>query len=323
MPSAAPAPELDDLIDKWFLGSDLPATGGYSYSAVTGPLFGSSGPSVLDEYQGEVGDCYLISSLGTIADTAPAAEENMIVPNGNGTWTVRFFDNGKADYVTVNNELPTSGGMLVFDGYGHGTTDPPGLWIALIEKAYAQWNETGNEGRDGTNTYAGIEGGWMANVYAQVLGQPASSYNLTSDNLQALVSGMTNNEAVTIGTDGQSSLPYGLHGAHVYAVTGYNASNQTFTLYNPWGFDQPTQSLTWRSSKPRVRVLQWPTPRARNLSTPPRGQERSRPSCTPRPLTGSLRQSERERLRQTLPSPRIRWSGFRRAVQVSWRGRHP
>ena len=170
----------------------------------------------------------------------------MIVPNGDGTWTVRFYDNGKADYVTVNNELPTSGGTLVFDGYGYGTTDPPGLWIALIEKAYAQWNETGNEGRNGTNTYAGIQGGWMADVDAQVLGH--AGFLLRSHQRQRLAGpGLRHDkqEAVTIGTDGQNSLPYGLYGGHAYAVTGYNASNQTFTLYNPWGFDQPTQSLTW------------------------------------------------------------------------------
>jgi hypothetical protein len=28
------------------------------------------------------------------------------------------------------------------------------------------------------------------------------------------------------------------------AITGYNASTDTFTLYNPWGTDQPGQ-LTW------------------------------------------------------------------------------
>ena len=33
--------------------------------------------------------------------------------------------------------------------------------------------------------------------------------------------------------------------AHAYAVTAYNASNNTFTLYNPWGFDQPPAGLTW------------------------------------------------------------------------------
>ena len=37
---------------------------------------------------------------------------------------------------------------------------------------------------------------------------------------------------------------YGLYRSHAYAIIGYNASTNTFTLYNPWGFDQPGQ-LTW------------------------------------------------------------------------------
>jgi hypothetical protein len=60
---------------------------------------------------------------------------------------------------------------------------------------------------------------------------------------------MTGKEAVTIGTDtsnaSNDSLSYGLYGSHAYAVIGYNSSNGTFTLYNPWGVDQPTQALTW------------------------------------------------------------------------------
>ena len=255
------AAQLDDLIDKWFLGTDLPSTGGYGYSTInlTGSIFSatSSGtPSHLDEDQGELGDCYLISSLGTIADSAPAAIQNMIVDNGVDaktglhTWTVRFYSNGTPDYVTVDNMLPTSGGRLVFDGFGEGLTNPQGLWIALIEKAYAQWNETGKEGRDGSNTYTSIQGGWMADVDDQVLGHSASSYNLYSNSdLQALITAMTSHEAVTIGTDSTSNasdlLSYGLYGSHAYAVVGYNAASQTFTLYNPWGTSQPTQALTW------------------------------------------------------------------------------
>ena len=199
------AAQLDDLIDKWFLGTDLPSTGGYGYSSITvsGSIFSatSSGtPSHLDEDQGVLGDCYLISSLGTIADSSPAAIQNMIVDNGIDaktglhTWTVRFYSNGTADYVTVDNMLPTSGGRLAFDGYGESLTNPQGLWIALIEKAYAQWNETGKEGRDGSNTYAGIEGGWMADVDAQVLGHSASSYSRRSSATaacKALIAGMS------------------------------------------------------------------------------------------------------------------------------------
>lgn len=254
--------KLDDLIDKWFLGSDLPSTGGYKYSTVTlsGSIFVPT-PSYLDEDQGNLGDCYLIASLGAIADTAPAAIQNMIVDNGVDaqtgmhTWTVRFYDNGKADYVTVNNQLPVSGGLLIFEGDGYGTNNPPGLWIALIEKAYAEWNETGREGRNGTNSYAGLEDGWMSVVDAQVLGHKASTYGLSSStDLQALISGMTNKEAVTISTDDSNnsddSLSYGLYGSHCYTVIGYsynatNPSKSTFTLYNPWGTNQPTQPLTW------------------------------------------------------------------------------
>ena len=32
--------------------------------------------------QGAVGDCYLIAALGAMADSSPAAIENMIIPNG-------------------------------------------------------------------------------------------------------------------------------------------------------------------------------------------------------------------------------------------------
>ena len=73
-----------------------------SYSVVAGPLFGDNPDPALDVpsssadmQQGGLGDCYLISALGSIADSSPAAIENMIIPNGveNGmaSWTVRFY----------------------------------------------------------------------------------------------------------------------------------------------------------------------------------------------------------------------------------------
>jgi hypothetical protein len=36
----------------------------------------------------------------------------------------------------------------------------------------------------------------------------------------------------------------GLYSSHAYAIVGYNASTDKFTLYNPWGSNQPGQ-LTW------------------------------------------------------------------------------
>ena len=242
-----------DLTDKWFLGTDLPATGGYSYDTTTaGTLFNSAGPSTNDEHQGELGDCYFISALGSIADSSQAAIQNMFIDNGDGTFTVRFYYNGTPDYVTVNRQLPvTSNGTLIFDGMGESDASTANvLWIPLAEKAYAQWNETGHEGRDGTNTYSDIAGGWMSDVDAQALGYPAANYSLTvSSSQQALINAVSGGEAVTIGTDSTSNsgdvLPYGLYGDHAYAIIGYNSATAAFTLYNPWGFDQPPAPLTW------------------------------------------------------------------------------
>ena len=88
----------------------------------------------------------------------------------------------------------------------------------------------------------------MANVDAQVLGHNASNYASTPRPQQAMINALAAGQAVTIGTDSSSNsndtLPYGLYGSHAYAVIGYNASTGNFTLYNPWGFDQPG-ALSW------------------------------------------------------------------------------
>jgi hypothetical protein len=132
--------------------------------------------------------------------------------------------------------------MLDYADYGASDSNAANsLWIPLIEKAYAQWNQTGNEGRAGQNSYAAIEGGWMATVDAQVLGHNATDYVMGTATEQQLINALASGQAVTIGT---TETIYGLYGSHAYAVTGYNATSNTFTLYNPWGFDQPGQ-LTW------------------------------------------------------------------------------
>ena len=239
---------LDKLINKWFYGADLPATGGYSYDTATaGTLFGSTIASHADELQGNLGDCYLIAALGSIADSSQTAIANMFLYNGDGTWTVRFYVNGTADYVTVNSRLPVdSKGNLIFQGYGSSSTNTSNeLWLSLLEKAYAQWNETGNTGRDqALNSYVSIEGGWMGDVYAQALGHAAASYSMTNSAQQTLINAVTGGKAVTIGTVSSPTSGTGLYGNHAYNIIAYSSSTGLFTLYNPWGSNQPNQ-LTW------------------------------------------------------------------------------
>ncbi len=262
------AAQLNKLIDKWFLGADHPTLCNSSlvYKSVAGSLFPHT-PSHTDEYQGQLGDCYFISALGTLADSKPAAVQNMFIDNGDGTFTVRFYTGtygtiynysdgsisagftnniGTADYVTVDRMLPTTtSGILVYADYGANYTNTANsLWIPLAEKAYAQWNQTGKEGRDGLNAYASIQGGWMATVDAQVLGYNATDYIMTNTNKQVAVSALAAKKAVTIGTLQWSGTNLGLYSSHAYAIIGYNASTDKFTLYNPWGSNQPGP-LTW------------------------------------------------------------------------------
>jgi hypothetical protein len=251
------AAKLGKLIDKWFYGGDLPSAGSYSYDTSTsGTLYGTSNsPSHVDEHQGDLGDCYLLTGLGTIADSSASALKNMIISNGDGTWTVRFYYNGVADYVTVNSRLPVdSSGKLVYDGYGTSSTSGNNvLWLELLEKAYAQWNETGRTQRgSASNSYADIEGGWMGDVYQQALGYAPTTYSASTSSSsaqQSLVNAISAHQAVSIGTKSFNyNATTGLYGNHAYAVIAYNSSTGKFTLYNPWGSDQPSQ-LTWSQLK--------------------------------------------------------------------------
>jgi hypothetical protein len=241
------------LIDKWFYGSDhpvidanIPTGQTYSYTTVSGSLFNTARgiPSHANEFQGRLGDCYFITALGSVADTSPAAIQNMFHDNNDGTWTVRFYSGSVANYVTVDRKLPTaSSGALVYSDFGmmnYDTTNT--LWIALAEKAYAQFSEIIQGGGYGTNCYSAIEGGIPGTVYNNVLGYAPNYYDMS--NQQAMINAINSHLAVGICTNATTDSNSGLHPGHAYAVIGYDNTMGTFTLYNPWGFGQPGP-LTW------------------------------------------------------------------------------
>ena len=242
------------LIDKWFYGSDhpvidanIPAGQTYSYTTVSGSLYNVAAggiPSHADEFQGRLGNCYFITALGGIADHSPAAIQNMIRDNGDGTWTVRFYSGAIANYVTVDRMLPTdSSGALVYSDFGMMNNDTTNtLWIVLAEKAYAQFREIIQGGGYGTNCYSAIEGGIPGTVYNNVLGYAPNYYDMSSQ--QEMINAINSHLAVGICTNGTTDPTTDIHPGHAYTVIGYDNTTRTFTLYNPWGFSQPGP-LTW------------------------------------------------------------------------------
>ena len=246
--------QMENLIGKWFLGTDRPDAD-YAYQYVSGSLF-QNGLSANDVYQGAVGDCYYVATLASIAQEKPDYIQNMFTDNGDNTFTVRFYNNGVADYVTVDRYLPTSGGYAAYAGWGgssvSSTTNE--LWVALAEKAYAQLAESGwSRSSTSNNSYADIEGGWMDTVIRQVTGLSATSQSVSNMTQTQLINLVNSNQVLTAGF--VYGAGYGVVNGHAYTITSYNATNGTFYLRNPWGSTHA--NVTWDQLLSLRAIIQW------------------------------------------------------------------
>ena len=259
------ATQLSELNDKWFLGTDLPSStvtmSGYpsfsvSYSADSCPLFGANGPSMNDIDQGDLGDCYFLSSLAEVAQQNPDIISSMFTSNGNGTYGVRFYVDGAAEYVTVNNSLADGGNIF---NYG------PDIWASLAEKAYAQlqtggavtgnsisgnsWSAIGNGGAPEcaleeitdasaiTDFYANGRS-WEIVIYNSSLDETSCTFgNSTASVLSMLVSDLSEGDDLVLSsyTNAESSGYQTLVADHAMSIYGFDSSTNLLEIRNPWG----------------------------------------------------------------------------------------
>jgi hypothetical protein len=216
---------LEDLVNKWFLGLDHPSAG-ESYRVVAGSLFGASGPKYSDVAQGALGDCWLLASLAETVARSPSVITSMFIDNGDGTCSVRYFVHGVPDWVTVDDQLP-AGGML-YDSQQNGV-----LWVALAEKAFAQENASGwlATSQPGRNAYTALSIGDPATAISAITGRAAQD-NYVSDS--ALATDWKQGQRIVLLTVA-SPPDVSIVGDHAYAVVGFNAATDSYTLFNPWG----------------------------------------------------------------------------------------
>lgn len=245
------ATQLNELIGKWFLGTDLPdptAAGRNSaspdlhpiyqdYSPL--PLFGSAGvPQVTDVNQGDVGDCELCAGMVELALNHPAEIDSMFVSQGNGVYDVRFYVGGKAMWVTVNDQLPVYGGQLVYN-------DGPALWADLLEKGYAQLSATGLIQQAPVNSYTNISADYGYVVAENLNFTTAVEYFYSSATdwqgfKQAFINAVAAKDDVVLESYGATYDAFGnqqLIADHAFAVVGYDAATGDFIVRNPWGVE--------------------------------------------------------------------------------------
>ncbi|KAF3891054.1 C2 family cysteine protease [Tolypothrix campylonemoides VB511288_2] len=231
--------QMEKLIGKWFLGSDRPTIPvNYTYQQASGFLF-QNGVSYQDVNQGGLANCYFMAGLAEVALHSPSKIQSMFTDNGDSTYTVRFYKNGVADYVTVDKFLPiTSSGTFAYaqqtksnGGYYNDSSNE--LWVALAEKAYAQINESGWIEQSNTNSYLGIEYGADNKVVTHVTGRNTSSSSLDFNSMvNAYKTGNLMGVSSYVSGVASNIVPN-----HVYVVTNYDSLTQKFTLYNPWGMN--------------------------------------------------------------------------------------
>ena len=222
------------------------------YSAVGNTLFlteqgNASAISVTDINQGQLGDCYVLSSIGEEALFHPKAITTMIHDNGNGTQTVTLYEAGngsllttrnynisafKPVQVTVNDQFPS----YAVNDYSRAVLgNYQEIWPQVIEKAYAQlyggYNIIGNGG----SPFIAMEA---------LTGQSAGWSTPSAMTLTQLRNDISLGDLLTFDTKNTSNLPYGLVGSHAYMFEALTTQNgvTTLTLHNPWG------SVPWAGS---------------------------------------------------------------------------
>jgi len=111
-------------------------------SEMEGAVLFRDGASHEDVTQGALGDCYFLSALSVLGNVKikdifiSERDEDMERWRKTGAFLLRFFKNGLAEYVIVDDWLPLNAeGQPAFT---KGGTDGLELWPAILEKGYAK-----------------------------------------------------------------------------------------------------------------------------------------------------------------------------------------
>lgn len=224
---------------------------GLHYERIDGELYADSGPASSDIEQNALGDCYFMAALGSVVAGDPELIRDMIRDEGNGSYSVRFYREQSDGtfrhvWVRVDADLPVDAeGNVAYagakDSDGDGKRE---LWVALVEKAYARFNDQyANTPREG---YDDIGSGGHADLaFEAILGANAKRTEVPSSDqeLEELLTPVADGEHFVVGTN--DDVGAGWVENHSYTVVGtyYDDGVCMVVLRNPSANNEPVVSV--------------------------------------------------------------------------------
>jgi hypothetical protein len=202
-----------------------PVDGGGPTRFANASLFGT-GPTMNDIRQGGINDCYVLADLEGLAFAGASRVQKLVVDLGDGTYAVQFNRGGVNSFVRVDGDLSAISASVSSSG---------GLWVPLIEKAYAYF-------RTGGNSYGSLGFG-STGTFAIDLGQPLQFLSPQDYQDSALYTAINNyllsGKVVSSVTPTSIAAGAPIFGSHAYAITSVSFTGGTLliTMRNPWGFD--------------------------------------------------------------------------------------
>ena len=211
-------------------------------------VFVPTDPNLEGFHQGHEGDCYLLSVAGAFLERNPKALRAMFQELGIRGVEVKF-GNGRKVVVP-----PLTDSEVVL---GAEVDAQHGVWLSVLEKAWAAINEEDQEKRTGTTVEADAEitndiighGGNPGRVIAAFTGHKVEGFkwyksqtDLGEDRAADFLKTMTDSKflvSLTTAAKGKAAaglvLPPGMGSHHAYALLGYDSANRTAKVFNPWG----------------------------------------------------------------------------------------
>ncbi|BFZ04245.1 hypothetical protein BsWGS_07284 [Bradybaena similaris] len=106
------------------------------------PVFAHEGTTYTDVDQGDLGDCWFLSSVSCLAVSQHKDLLSRVIPKGQGfgpeytgKFVFKFWQYGEWIDVVIDDRLPTYSGSLI---YSKNVEQPNEFWVPLLEKAFAK-----------------------------------------------------------------------------------------------------------------------------------------------------------------------------------------